>query len=192
MSGESEAFKPLVIHFHSSFADGDMDEDFLVDLPQMTDAEADRLADWIHDILEGKPHKGRNKPSSKRNSDDSLQPGSYRDNDVWHYHCGPRFKRRSGWAMTPADLRHNEAGQTSAQCYHYSKLKKPMLGLPRDLTILGYSCDHEPFLEDTDPSNPLRKRGGKQRESTPVEDYGFGGARLPDPPDPPEAEAAGG
>ncbi|MBA2675562.1 hypothetical protein [Ramlibacter sp.] len=173
---ELDAFAPPLIHIHVKFADGSLDGPFLVDLMNMGDDEDDALAAWLSDLSQGNTHQGRNKPSWLLNQDGSPRAGTYHSNKIWHYHCGPAFKANAAATLTAADLPHNENGLTSGTCIHYSKLATPMLAERRDLTVLGYSREHAPFLRDDDRSNPLRSRAAKVGDSVPATSVGLGPA----------------
>lgn len=170
------AFAPPLIHIHVKFANGLLDGPFLVDLMNMDEDEDDALAAWLSDLSQGSTHPGRNKPSWLLNQDGSPKPGTYYRNEIWHYHCGPTFRPNDAATPTAPSLPHNENGLTSASCIHYSKLVKPMLAEQREITILGYSRDHAPFLKDDDRSNPLRTRAAKVGDSVPALSVGFGSA----------------
>lgn len=173
---EPEVFAPPLIHIHTKFANGSLDGPFLVDLMNMGEDEDDALAAWLSDLSQGNTHPGRNKPSWPWSQDSSPRPGTYCRNEIWHYHCGPGFRPNGAATPTAAGLPHNENGLTSGACIHYSKLAKPMLAERREITVLGYSRDHAPFLRDDDRSNPLRSRAAKVGDSVPASSVGLGSA----------------
>lgn len=173
---EPIAFVPPLIHIHVKFANGSLDGPFLVDLMNMGEDEDDALAAWLSDLSQGNMHPGRNKPSWLWNQDGSPKRGTYYRNEIWHYHCGPVFRPNGAATPTAASLPHNENGLTSATCIHYSKLVKPMQAEQREITILGYSRDHAPFLRDDDRSNPLRSRAAKVGDSITALSVGLGSA----------------
>lgn len=165
---ESAAFLPPRIHIHVKFANGSLDGPFLVDFLKMDDSEDDALAAWLSDLSQGNMHPGRNKPSWLCHQDGSPKTGTYFKNNIWHYHCGPAFIPNASAIPTAACLPHNENGLTSGACIHYSKLATPMLAERREITVLGFSRDHVPFLRDDDRSNPLRSRASKVGDSIPA------------------------
>lgn len=136
--------------FHQQFAEGRVDKPTATDLAIMSDAEVERLFLWLADIVEGKSHEGANKPSWM--STNGFIPGTelYRDNKIWHYHCGPY--RKAGSARTDATLAANYDGRHSGPVYHYSKQADTII-------VLGYSRIHNPFPIPTSKRNPLGERG---------------------------------
>jgi hypothetical protein len=140
------------VKLHRQFAEGKVDRPTLTDLGFMSDDEVALLLSWLSDIVAGNNHVGKNKPSWLANG--FFIPGTelYRDNDIWHYHCGP-YLRQDGppkrWTDNTLALNNN--GKHSAQVYHYSKQSDTII-------VLGYSRQHIPFPVAASKKNPLRIR----------------------------------
>ncbi|MDP3672044.1 MAG: hypothetical protein Q8R69_20435 [Telluria sp.] len=138
--------------FHTMFAEGKKDKPITTDLPHMSDDEIDRLSKWIEDIVAGSSHVGANKPSWIANG--VFVPGTelYRDNNIWHYHCGPYLKQPGPpQQFTDNTLSVNNHGKTSGPVYHYAKKADSII-------LIGFSRLHVPFPLATSKKNPLRTR----------------------------------
>jgi hypothetical protein len=134
------------------FANGPFDYATWTDMAFMTPDEIARMSSWVSDILDGKTHVGANKPSWL--SKGSLAPGAepYRDNNIWHYHCGPYKPKDFGTAVTNDCLDVNYDGHHCAAVYHYAKNADTIV-------VLGYSRSHSPFPTPGSKKNPLVARG---------------------------------
>ena len=138
--------------FQREFTDGNFDGATATDLAHMRDEEIELMFAWLADVVAGKSHVGANKPSWLKNN--ALVPGAepYRDNNIWHYHCGPYNANRHGTKLTDNTLAANYDGHHSAQVYHYSKNGETIV-------ILGYSRQHNPFPKPSSAKNPVATRG---------------------------------
>ena len=134
--------------FHREFTEGEFNYPTSTDMGFMTDGELERMSAWLADIVEGNSHVGANKPSWI--SKGALAPGAepYRDNNIWHYHCGPYNPKSHGTALTDNTLAANYDGHQSAQVYHYAKNADTIV-------VLGYSRLHNPFPTPGSKKNPV-------------------------------------
>lgn len=141
------------VKIHQLFASGSTNEATSTDMQFMTGLEAETMSSWIEAILRGDLHPGVNKPSYLENG--VFRPGTeaYRDNDIWHYHCGPYLKKDDPpQQYTDNTFAINLLGRRSAPIYHYSKQSDTII-------VLGYSRLHCPFPLPTSKKNPIPARG---------------------------------
>lgn len=124
--------------FQRQFVDGAYDFPTATDLGFMTDAELERLQEWVADIIAGKPHVGANKPSWLAGGVLARGAEPYRDHGIWHYHCGPYKPTAYGTALTDNTLAANYDGHHSGPVYHYAKKADTIV-------VLGFSRLHNPF-----------------------------------------------
>jgi len=146
---------------HPAFRDGKCNRPSLVDLSFMTPEEQIRLALWMRNVGEGMEHEGRNKPSWLFRSLELAAAKVYKQNNIWHYHCGPyegSYPRNH--QMTDNRLSENNDGRTSGPVYHYAKQQDSVI-------VIGYSRIHEPFPTSTSKSNPLRYRSNMWAQGLP-------------------------
>ncbi|WP_225182172.1 hypothetical protein [Pectobacterium aroidearum] len=135
--------------FSHLFLQGDGNTPFAVDGPFLTEEERLTIAEFMKDLGEGKPLRGKNKPSWVNDDHEDI-PGSeaYKDLNYWHYHCGTTWNEATFKGMT-IDLKFNPNGMHSNECIHYIKESDSKI------TIVGYSREHVPFLSPNDKRNPF-------------------------------------
>ncbi|WP_313795356.1 hypothetical protein [Serratia sp. (in: enterobacteria)] len=131
------------------FKHGNSNTDFAVDGPHLTDDEIRVIQKFMEDIAQGNPLRGKNKPSWV-DDDHNFIPGTegYREENYWHYHCGPAWKKFTFRGFT-YDLKFNPGGEHSKQCIHYAKISEDQI------SIVGYSRDHLPFKLSRHKDNPF-------------------------------------
>ena len=152
--------KIRAVHFHPGFETGQSDKPALTDAPFMTEKEQERMEQWVLDIMTGQPLEGLNKPSWTHGGATLSSAKAYRDNNVWHYHCGPYRSVPPGHRMTGCDLPENLMGKPSAAIYHYAKQHDVIV-------VLGFSREHIPFPDAMSRKNPLRHRSFTWRMAIP-------------------------
>jgi len=141
------------VHFHQKFLSGNFNYPTATDLPFMTTDEINVLYGWLSDILAGNTHVGANKPSGFKNGVPIPGADLYRDNNIWHYHCGPYLKNDDPPPqLTDNTLAENHLGRHSGPVYHYAKKHDTII-------VLGFSRLHNPFPVLTSKKNPLQVRG---------------------------------
>ncbi|MDK2126233.1 hypothetical protein [Parachitinimonas caeni] len=140
------------VSFHTSFFDGDRDDQQHVDMKKLSDAEIDTLMLFQNSVLERTNLKGRNKESHTDEHGNAIGSAlSYAQCCVWHYHAGP-YQNGVQNDTTP-DLPVNLKGCGSAAIIHYIK------DIPnRRIIVIGYSREHIPFPQANSRNNPLRHR----------------------------------
>lgn len=146
---------------HPSFRNGTSNGPNLVDLNYMTQDEQIQLALWMRDVGAGMEHEGRNKPSWLFKSLELAAAKVYKQNNIWHYHCGPYDGAYPhNHQMTDNWLSENNSGRTSGPVYHYAKQQDAII-------VIGYSRVHEPFPNPMSRSNPLRYRANMWKMGLP-------------------------
>jgi hypothetical protein len=138
--------------FHREFTEGEFNFATATDLAHMSDEEVERMSVWLADVVAGKEHVGANKPSGFSKGIPIVGAELYRDNNIWHYHCGPYKAKDYGTALTDNTLGENLDGHHSAQVYHYAKHADTII-------VLGYSRLHNPFPTQSSKKNPVVGRG---------------------------------
>ena len=159
------------VRFHKGFLNGEHQSAFAVDEKHLSDAEREALLLFIHYVVNSKEHDGSNKQSGKafgHEFDDKKTQRLYREQNAWHYHCGPSYNLQADYQPTDWYLPENNLGKESPEVIHYS-LKQLALGT-KPVSIMGFSRNHIPFLSSSDPNNPLRTRFSTPNES--VEHWG--------------------
>lgn len=146
---------------HPAFRTGKNNQPNLVDLQFMSPIEQVRLADWMRDVGAGMEHEGRNKPSWLFKGLEVAAAKVYKQNNIWHYHCGP-YEGAQPYThqMTDDMLSENNLGRTSGPVYHYAKQHDTII-------VIGYSRIHEPFPDPMSRSNPLRYRANMWKHGLP-------------------------
>lgn len=167
------------VKFHKSFLLGACNTDFCVDEDSLSPGESEAFYNWVKDLLAGHSHSGRNKESwIDKNGGEIAGAASYKNNNGWHYHCGPTIYS-TGTVDTPPTLDRNMLGDSTEEAVHYSK------AFSGTIVILGYSRKHVPFLNDESQASakqrhPFYVRLGSPRNSTT--------APLPNAPSAPKDE----
>lgn len=142
---------PKKIWLAEDFSGGNVNTSEFVDLPYMQQGHVVALRDFISKVTKGEPLVGKNKPSwLDDNLDEICHTESYKDNDYWHYHCGPSYSQSAVRSMT-YDLGLNLDGLTSAEVIHYQK------NSDGSVLVVGFSPNHIPFPPSDAPDyeNPL-------------------------------------
>lgn len=138
------------IDIAESFKTGSANDDQFVDYPHMSVEQLQSLATFVAGVVNRQPLKGKNKPSWLDDNHQEIPNSSnYRDNDYWHYHCGPEYSGGSVRSMT-FNLNMNLSGLTSAEVIHYQKIYET-----GTIRVLGFSPSHEPFPRADDEANVL-------------------------------------
>lgn len=165
---------PVIVHLHTSFVYGRLDNDSFKDMPHLNSNELGSLIDFITKCLNGDPLPGRNK-RSWINGSGMVIPGcdGYRAANVWHYHAGPHIDTgRHG----TKNIRHENLGpMTSPAVIHYTWRGM----MHKELVVLGFSPCHKPFPAYSDKKNAVRNRsriGGLYSEDVLIDASEFCGA----------------
>ncbi|MCP1438021.1 hypothetical protein J3D56_001457 [Erwinia persicina] len=131
------------------FNPGSLDEPFSTDWIYLTPDEQRTIARFAIDIGEGRALKGKNKPSWVNDNYEKIAGSDgYEEQNYWHYHCGPTWYEETFKGLT-VDLRFNPNGMASDECIHYIKKSDTQI------TIIGYSRRHIPFLASDWGENPF-------------------------------------
>lgn len=134
---------------HPAFQNGTLNEQYFVDLPQLSIEHKEALATFLGKITREEPLPGKNKPSWLSDEEFKIpNTDAYEEGEYWHYHCGPYgdAKLRS---MT-FNLEFNARGQASDAVIHYQKLDDGTV------LVVGFSPEHDPFPRSDEPHhNPL-------------------------------------
>lgn len=142
---------PIIAKLANAFASGSLNEAEFVDLPFMKEEHVKALQKFISRLANGEGLEGKNKPSwLNDNLDEIKNTQSYKDNNYWHYHCGPGYSNSSLKSIT-YNLNMNLDGMTSPEVIHYQKESDGTI------LIVGFSPEHIPFPTSDDPNydNPL-------------------------------------
>ncbi|EKO3798900.1 hypothetical protein NTE28_001334 [Vibrio harveyi] len=141
------------VWLHNSFQNGSVNNEYFKDFQYFNEAEIDLLLEFIDAVIEGKPLKGRNKPSWHDSSGSDIKVArGYKESNVWHYHAGPFTESAQ---LTTSNIRQaNYAKNTSDAVFHYTWRGTEQT----ELIILGFSPQHETFPLPSDKGNPLRNR----------------------------------
>ncbi|HHL1593982.1 hypothetical protein [Klebsiella quasipneumoniae] len=144
--GHQMAFKGTLSGY---FRDGENDTEFCTDWKFLTKEEKTEIINFIKEIAEKEFITGKNKESWVDDNHQDI-PGAdgYRDENYWHYHCGPDWAGGRLKSMTKC-LFFNPGGMASQQCIHYYPLENE----ENEIVIIGYSRNHIPFLLPDDPNN---------------------------------------
>ena len=144
---------PVIVHLHTSFVSGRLNNDAFKDMPHLDSGEMGLLVDFITKCQPGDSLPGRNKRSWVNGSGASISGGDgYRAANVWHYHAGPHIDTgRHG----TKNIRHENLGpMTSPAVIHYTWRGV----MQKELVVLGFSPCHKPFPAYSDKKNAVRNR----------------------------------
>lgn len=137
------------IKIAEDFRNGSANDDFFIDMPNMSESQLKALAVFIGKVQRREPLSGKNKQSWLDNNYKKLpKTDGYEEGDYWHYHCGPSYSSSSVKGMT-YNLNVNLHGVTSSEVIHYQKI------CDGTVFIVGFSPKHLPFPASDDPKNPL-------------------------------------
>ncbi|KAF6685042.1 hypothetical protein [Pantoea sp. EKM20T] len=135
------------------FLEGENDTLFCTDWRYLTPDEKISILTFIKDIDEQTHVIGKNKESwLDDDRDEILGAEGYKDENYWHYHCGPGWYHNTFRCMTKC-LYFNPGGKASHECIHYY----PVPEENGKIVVVGYSRIHIPFLRSDDPRNPFFK-----------------------------------
>ena len=111
----------MKIELSKQFQEGRLNTPFFKDIQAMSDEELQLIFDFMQSIEQGKRLSGKNKPSwLDDNLNDIPNTEVYKQNEIWHYHCGPYNK---GSKYNPmSGLKMNLDGETSGPVIHYQKI----------------------------------------------------------------------
>lgn len=134
---------------HSAFQYGKLNEDFFVDLPNLTPQQQSALSAFLGGVVREEALPGKNTPSWLTDQDIKIPfTDAYEEGNYWHYHSGPYGDARVR-AMT-FNLNYNARGMTSDAVIHYQKLDDGTV------LVVGFSPRHDPFPRSDEPHhNPL-------------------------------------
>lgn len=145
----------ITVQLSDAFKRGRLDTPLFKDIQTMIEQQAEdeleRIFQFMQDVANNIPLRGKNKPSWLDDNLNSIPNTSfYEDNNIWHYHCGP-YANSTNWSpMT--ELKLNLNGETSNAVIHYQKISD------KHIFILAYSPQHIPFPRESDIPNPLLNR----------------------------------
>ncbi|WGE47219.1 hypothetical protein [Actinobacillus equuli] len=140
----------MKVDISSHFKSGNLQTPYFVDLPFLNDETKRLIADFIADVIEGKPLEGINKPSwVNRNYDELETAGEYKTYNCWHYHIGPHIGKTTSLQIP---LKLNLSGSASSAILHYQKISED------HICILAYSPKHIPFPRFNQTNNPIMNR----------------------------------
>lgn len=141
---------PITVELSKDFKDGTLDSDSFRDIKAMSDSELKTIYEFMQ-LSQSTKIEGKNKPSWKAD-DKSELPNTqlYKENKLWHYHCGPYNNMEIYTVAIPMDM--NIKGKTSAAAIHYQKLSS------EHIFVIAYSPIHKPFPKATSLLNPLLMR----------------------------------
>ena len=141
----------MKIELSKQFQEGRLNTPFFKDIQAMSDDELQLIFDFMQSIEQGKRLSGKNKPSwLDDNLNDIPNTEVYKQNEIWHYHCGPYNK---GSRYSPmSGLKMNLNGETSGPVIHYQKISD------EHIVIIAFSPQHEPFPREWDTPNPIIDR----------------------------------
>ncbi|WP_439291241.1 hypothetical protein [Lonepinella koalarum] len=141
----------MIVDIAKEFKFGNFNTSAFKDIPFMTDEELALVFQFMQDVEDNKPLRGKNKPSWQDSElNDLPYTNRYRANNLWHYHCGG-YPPSKNFHPT-IGLKLNLFGETSDAVIHYQKVAED------HIFIVGYSPKHNPFPKETDEPNPLLTR----------------------------------
>lgn len=142
----------MKVELSQSFIKGNSNTEYFKDIPFMNDNELKTLYDFMRNIEQGMPLRGKNKPSwlDDNSLEDLPNTEIYKQNNCWHYHCGPYAKSKKFYAVRQLKLNIN--GETSSAVIHYQKITDT------HIFIIAYSPIHIPFPNVFMRPNPLIDR----------------------------------
>ncbi|WP_032092070.1 hypothetical protein [Necropsobacter rosorum] len=142
----------MKVELSKQFKEGRLNTPFFKDIQVMTDDELKLIFDFMQAVEQGKPLRGKNKPSwIDDNLNKIIHTELYQENNIWHYHCGP-YNATSTKYHAVSRLKLNLEGETSGPIIHYQKISDD------HILIIAFSPKHEPFPREWDVPNPLIDR----------------------------------
>lgn len=138
----------IEVKLSRAFQFGELDDPYFKDIQKMNDDELALIHQFMQDVSNRKPLRGKNKPSWQYDNLNSIPNTEfYEQHNIWHYHCGPYADTaRFNW-MT--ELKLNLNGETSGAVIHYQKVTDHFI------LILAYSPKHDPFPNKNYRPNPM-------------------------------------
>lgn len=138
-----------VVRLSEAFEFGTLnDPNGFIDYPNLNAQQARAVDRFVYSVSHGHQLPGKNKPSWQDNHGDPLpNTQSYKQENFWHYHCGPSYSQRAITCMT-FDLKINIDGITSAEVLFYVKESDD------SITVEGFCANHYPFPQSDDPIKP--------------------------------------
>ncbi len=141
----------MIVLFSNAFETGNLNTDFFQDVPYLNDIQIELLLNFVECVEKGFPLKGRNKTSwQDRLGNEIPDTELYKQNNCWHYHCGPYNQDLPDYYTVNLEL--NLSGLTSSAVLHYQKLDE------HTIFLLAYSPKHIPFPKSSDIGNPVLGR----------------------------------
>ncbi|MDH2998492.1 hypothetical protein A1D22_10815 [Pasteurellaceae bacterium LFhippo2] len=141
----------MIVLLAPEFETGFLNEEYFKDLPYFNDQEIEIFLDFITNVEQNLPLKGKNKTSWQNNYGSEIPDTEwYKEHNCWHYHCGEYIGQEP--KVYTIQLSWNIEGLTSSAVIHYQKLNREMI------YILAYSPKHIPFPRVDIASNPIISR----------------------------------
>ncbi|MBQ4781240.1 hypothetical protein F9U38_12050 [Pectobacterium versatile] len=135
------------------FRDGDNNTEFCTDWKFLTADEKTNILEFIKEISTKEYINGKNKESWVDDNHHDIQGAEgYKEENYWHYHCGPKWFQTKLKSITKC-MHFNPDGLSSYECIHYY----PSSETKNEIIIVGYSRNHIPFLLPSDPDNAFFK-----------------------------------
>lgn len=123
-----------------------------IDSDCLDDNQKEALAIFTESVANDIELRGKNKPSWQSDEGEDIHSAIlFKENQCWHYHCGPYDKKIRKVCPMTKRLEFNPNGKTSSAVIHYRKVADD------HIVVTAFSPKHIPFPRALNNSAILRK-----------------------------------